>query len=102
MGDLEQTPAHGLLQVGLTGQFHVGVGPETAEPLRLFGDQDVHSGGLGLIQVPDYMADEALRAGALVEVLADCRPPAVPISIVHPSARQVTPRLRALLDLLTT
>lgn len=58
--------------------------------------------GLGLIQVPDYMADEALRAGALVEVLADCRPPAVPISIVHPSARQVTPRLRALLDLLTT
>lgn len=58
--------------------------------------------GLGLIQVPDYMADEALRAGALVEVLAACRPPTVPISIVHPSARQVTPRLRALLDLLTT
>ena len=58
--------------------------------------------GLGLIQVPDYMADEALRAGALVEVLAACRPPTVPISIVHPSARQVAPRLRALLDLLTT
>jgi DNA-binding transcriptional LysR family regulator len=57
--------------------------------------------GLGLAQVPGYMADDALRAGALVEVLAPFRPPPLPISIVYASGRQLTPRLRALLDLLT-
>jgi len=57
--------------------------------------------GLGLAQVPGYMAEDALRTGALVEALAAFRPPPLPISIVYASGRQVTPRLRALLDLLT-
>ncbi len=56
--------------------------------------------GLGIAQVPDYMSAEAFAAGALVELLAPFRPPPVPISVVHASGRQVTPRLRALLDLL--
>lgn len=58
--------------------------------------------GLGLAQVPGYMAEDALRTGALVEVLAAFRPAPLPISIVYASGRQLTPRLRALLDLLTT
>jgi len=55
---------------------------------------------LGLIQVPEYMAAAALRAGQLRTVLEDFAPPPLPISIVYPSARRVTPRLRALLDVL--
>jgi DNA-binding transcriptional LysR family regulator len=55
---------------------------------------------LGLVQVPDYMADEALAAGSLREVLKHWRPPAAPIFLVYPSARRVTPRLRALLEVL--
>lgn len=54
--------------------------------------------GLGLTQLPDYIATAAERAGQLQTVLADFAPPALPISIVYPSARSVTPRLRALLD----
>lgn len=57
--------------------------------------------GMGLVQVPDYMAEDALRAGVLVEVLKPFRPPALPVSLVYASSRQMTPRLRALVEGLT-
>jgi len=57
--------------------------------------------GLGLAQVPDLMAEDELRAGRLVEVLKSFRPPPLPIALVYPSSRQVTPRLRTLIDALT-
>ena len=53
--------------------------------------------GLGLIQVPDYMAEQ-LRARHLKETLADFRPEPMPISLVYPSRRQVPARVRALID----
>lgn len=56
--------------------------------------------GLGITQVPDYMAREALAAGTLVEVLPSCRPAPMPISAVLPSGRLVPPRVRAVLDAL--
>lgn len=56
--------------------------------------------GLGLMQIPDYMVDDELAAGSLVEVLADKRPPPMPISAVMPSSRLVPPRVRLLLDAL--
>lgn len=56
--------------------------------------------GMGLIQLPDYMAAADLRAGRLVEVLTALRPPPLPISLVLPSARQMTPRIRVLVQAL--
>jgi DNA-binding transcriptional LysR family regulator len=56
---------------------------------------------LGLLQVPAYMAEDELRAGRLVEVLKAYRPAPLPISLVYPSSRQVTPRLRVLVEALT-
>jgi DNA-binding transcriptional LysR family regulator len=56
--------------------------------------------GLGLTQIPDYMAADELAAGQLVEVLVDKRPPPMPISAVLPSSRLVPPRVRLLLDTL--
>ncbi len=56
--------------------------------------------GLGLMQIPDYMVADELAAGRLVEVLADKRPPPMPISAVLPSARMVPPRVRLLLEAL--
>ncbi len=53
--------------------------------------------GLGLGQVPDYMAADELASGALVEVLREHRPPPLPISLVMPSSRLQPPRVRALL-----
>lgn len=56
--------------------------------------------GLGLVQVPDYMAADALEAGTLQEVLREFRPGPMPISIVFPTARHMPARLRALVDAL--
>jgi len=56
--------------------------------------------GMGLAQVPDYMAEAALRDGRVVEVLAAWRPAPLPISLVFASSRLLTPRLRVLIDAL--
>jgi len=56
--------------------------------------------GMGLAQVPDYMAGAALRNGQVVELLARWRPAPLPISLVFASSRLLTPRLRVLIDAL--
>jgi len=57
-------------------------------------------GGLGLAQIPDYMARDELACGQLVEVLPACRPAPMPISAVMPSSRLVPPRVRLALNAL--
>src|SRR5690606_13902298 len=56
--------------------------------------------GLGLTQVPDYMAADDIAAGRLLEVLPRHRPPAMPIYAVMPGNRMVPMRVRVLLDAL--
>jgi len=56
--------------------------------------------GMGLAQVPDYMAVNELRRGRVAEVLKRYRAPPLPISLVYPSTRRVTPRLDALVQAL--
>lgn len=56
--------------------------------------------GLGLTQVPDYMAADEIAKGALVEVLSSFKPPPLPISIIWPGNRLMPPRVRALIDVL--
>ena len=58
--------------------------------------------GLGLCQLPDYIVQDALARGKLVEVLGEHRPPPMPISAVMPSGRLLPPRVRVLLDALET
>jgi LysR family transcriptional regulator, regulator for bpeEF and oprC len=57
--------------------------------------------GLGLVQVPDYMAIDAIHAGHLVEVLERYRPTPLPITIVYPASRMLPPRVRVLIDALS-
>ena len=52
--------------------------------------------GLGLCEVPDIVVDSELAKGELVEVLADCRPDAVPISVVYPSGRMLPARVTSM------
>jgi DNA-binding transcriptional LysR family regulator len=54
--------------------------------------------GLGLVQVPRYRIVEHIKAGALVEVLADTPPPAIPVSVLYPHQKQLSPRVRVLAD----
>jgi DNA-binding transcriptional LysR family regulator len=54
--------------------------------------------GLGLFQVPRFHAEAALAEGALVRLLDDWAVPSVPVSLLYPRNRQLSPRVRVFLD----
>ena len=54
--------------------------------------------GVGLAQVPVPIAEEALQAGTLAEVLEPFAPMAPGVFLYYPSRRQMTPKLRAFID----
>lgn len=54
--------------------------------------------GFGLIQVPRYRVQHQIDAGALVPVLEPFSPPPMPISVLHPGHRTVSPRTRVFAD----
>jgi DNA-binding transcriptional LysR family regulator len=54
--------------------------------------------GLGLVQMPNFHAIADLARGALVRVLPDFPPPAVPVSLLYPPNRQLSPRVRLFMD----
>ena len=54
--------------------------------------------GYGLVQQSRYRLRAGLAEGRLVEVLAEHLPPATPVSLLYPGARQPPPRVRAFVD----
>lgn len=54
--------------------------------------------GLGIIQVPRYHAEDDLQTGRLIEVLPTNPPTGSPVSILYPSNRQLSPRVRVFID----
>jgi DNA-binding transcriptional LysR family regulator len=54
--------------------------------------------GLGLVQMPRFHAAEDVRKGSLVAVLPDQPPPPVPVSLLYPRNRQLSPRVRVFMD----
>ncbi|WP_153774399.1 LysR family transcriptional regulator [Pseudomonas sp. MNR3A] len=50
--------------------------------------------GLGIVQVPRYRIVHELAAGSLRELLPDCPPPPMPVSVVYPQSRQLSARVR--------
>ncbi len=54
--------------------------------------------GVGLAQVPEPIAIDAVRAGTLVEVLEPFAPVAPGVFLYYPSRRQMMPKLRAFVD----
>jgi LysR family transcriptional regulator for bpeEF and oprC len=88
-------------------QFAVdGVAMELQPPSRLrLGDGEAlieaAAAGMGLVQVPDYMATDAIKDARLVEVLREYRAPPLPINVVYPGNRMVPPRVRAFIDALS-
>jgi DNA-binding transcriptional LysR family regulator len=54
--------------------------------------------GLGLIQIPRYRAAAELASGKLVEVLPQFPPPALPVHVLYSHTRQLSPRLRVVID----
>jgi DNA-binding transcriptional LysR family regulator len=54
--------------------------------------------GLGLIQVPRYRVSSELAGGTLVEVLSGFPPSPLPVHVLYSPTRQLSPRLRVLMD----
>jgi LysR family transcriptional regulator for bpeEF and oprC len=54
--------------------------------------------GLGLIQIPHFLARPHLESGALVEVLEPWRPAPFPVSAVYPYNRHLSPQVRAFVE----
>ncbi|SDL95386.1 transcriptional regulator, LysR family [Franzmannia pantelleriensis] len=54
--------------------------------------------GLGLIRAASYMVLPHLRSGKLQQVLSSTPAPAVPISVMYPQNRHLSPTVRAFVD----
>ena len=82
------------------------VGTEVREVMLPFsltvGGAEVYAAaaraGLGLIQAPRYRLEEDLRRGSLLTVLDDTPPSHLPVSVLYPRARHLSPRLRVFVD----
>lgn len=89
------------------GSWRLGRGEEQARvdaPARLridnsFAVRDAAIEGLGIAQLPQLVADAACASGALVRVLPEWSPSAVPVHALFPSSRYLTPKVRAFIDL---
>ncbi|MDE2417683.1 MAG: LysR family transcriptional regulator [Burkholderiales bacterium] len=64
-----------------------------------FAVRDAVIAGLGVAQLPLVVIQPQLSQGLLVRVLPDWKPPDVPVHAVFPSARYLTPKVRAFIDL---
>ncbi len=62
---------------------------------------DAAIAGHGIVRMPSFFAAEAEAKGKLIAVLDDLAVPPSPMHAVYPSSRNVAPRVRAFLDLLT-
>lgn len=54
--------------------------------------------GLGIARIPAIVAREPVRKGALVSVLDEYAPPAMPLHLVYFAGRHLPPRTRAFID----
>ena len=51
--------------------------------------------GLGLIRIANFLAVPHLRSGRLIQVLEQYRSPPVPLSVIYPQNRHLSPAVRA-------
>lgn len=57
--------------------------------------------GLGIVQVPHFMAREAISAGRLVVLLPEWRSETIPIHAVYPQNRHLSAKVRVFVDWVT-
>ena len=86
---LEFTRSGEVIEVVLPARLLVGGAETSAAAARL---------GLGLVQAPRYRFADDLASGALVEVLEAFPPTPTPLSVLYPSHRQLSPRVRVFVN----
>lgn len=63
-----------------------------------FAVRDAVEQGLGVAQLPLVVVQQQLDQGLLARVLPQWQPPGVPVHALFPSARYLTPKVRAFID----
>jgi DNA-binding transcriptional LysR family regulator len=86
------------LEFTVTGKIHNVVLPQMVSVNAAESYLAAAKLGLGLIQIPRYHAEEALKSGELLQVLMDFPPTATPVSLLYPYNRQLSPRVRVFID----
>nr|WP_283101067.1 LysR family transcriptional regulator [Pseudomonas sp. MWU13-2517] len=54
--------------------------------------------GLGIIQCPHYRMAELIEQGVMREILHETPPPLMPVSVLYPQNRHMSPRVRVFVD----
>lgn len=54
--------------------------------------------GLGIIQCPHYRMAELIEQGVMREILQEKPPPLMPVSVLYPQNRHMSPRVRVFVD----
>jgi len=62
--------------------------------------RDMAIAGLGIVSLPLFLAADALRQGALVQILPGYRQPPYTISAIYPPTQHVSTKVRAFIDFL--
>jgi LysR family transcriptional regulator for bpeEF and oprC len=84
--------------------FEIGGEPRSYTPRGSFGVTSLEgavaaaAAGIGIAQVSDLLAIPQLRAGTLVPLLLECAAPGPPVSLVYPSSRYLSAKVRAFGD----
>lgn len=63
-----------------------------------YAQRDAAIAGLGIAEIPEAIVREDIAAARLVRVLPEWRHPPVPVHAVFPSARFLTPKVRAFIE----
>lgn len=74
---------------------------DVAAPFSVTGTESFRDGvllGLGLAQMPVFHIERDLAEGRLVQILADFPPLSAPVSVLYPTSRQLSPRVRVFID----
>lgn len=74
---------------------------DVAAPFSVTGTESFRDGvllGLGLAQMPVFHIERDLAEGRLVQVLPEFPPLSVPVSVLYPTSRQLSPRVRLFID----
>jgi DNA-binding transcriptional LysR family regulator len=109
--DLAQHECLSYTNVGLPNvwQFQGRDGHDSAVTVRISPRHRASNGqvlaslavqGLGIVYVPDFIVAQELRAGQLVSLLPDHRPPRSPIAAVYPSRRHLSAKVRSFVEFL--
>jgi DNA-binding transcriptional LysR family regulator len=70
-------------------------------PLSVTGTESFHAAillGLGLAQMPTFHIANELASGRAVRILSNYRVPSVPVSVLYPRNRQLSPRVRVFIE----